>query len=470
MGSITLKRDELDAVLRTDLPSFIESCFYTLLPTVEFHMNWHIEAIAFHLEQVRRGKIKRLIINLPPRSLKSIICSVAYPAFVMGHDPSARVIAVSYGTELATKLANDFRAILQSPRYRRLFPGTQISRAKNTEAEVATTENGFRLATSVGGTLTGRGGQLFLIDDPLKPQDALSDSKRQNANDWFYNTLLSRADDKATGAVIVVMQRVHLDDLAGMLMRVSDGWTVLNLPAIAEQDERIQIGEDLYHFRRSGDLLHPQREPMVVLDSLRAELGSDIFSAQYQQNPIPPGGNMIKRDWVWRYDFLPIRTSATRIVQSWDTASKDGGANDWSVCTTWMIHERRFYLMDVCRARMNYPTLKARAIALAEFYEPSKIFIEDTGVGTGLIPELKLLGLPAIAVTPERNKIARMSIQTAKFEAGLVLFPRNAPWLPTLETELFSFPGSRHDDQIDSISQALLNASLSTYDSTMSWV
>ena len=290
--------DELHALLRTDLPSFIESCFHTLLPTVEFKTNWHIEAIAYQLEQVRRGKIKRLIINLPPRSLKSIICSVAFPAFILGHDPSARVIAVSYGSDLATKLSNDFRAILQSPRYREIFPHTVVSRTKNTDSEVTTTRNGLRIATSVGGTLTGRGGDIVIIDDPLKPQDALSDSKRQSANDWFFNTLLSRIDDKTTGAIILVMQRVHLDDLAGTLMHGSDDWTILNLPAIAEQDERIQIGEGRYHFRRVGDLLHPEREPMSVLESLRMELGSDIFAAQYQQNPAPPGGSMIKREWV----------------------------------------------------------------------------------------------------------------------------------------------------------------------------
>ena len=447
--------EQFDAILRNDFVSFIQKCVHLLLPKVSFLINWHIFAIAFHLELVRVGKIKRLIINLPPRSLKSIMSSVAFPAFVLGHDPSKRLIVVSYATELATKLGNDCRIVLQSPWYRRLFPGTRISPIKNTEAEVMTTRHGCRLATSVGGTLTGRGGDFVIIDDPIKPQDAYSESTRESANNWFDNTLLSRLDDKRTGAIILVMQRLHLDDLTGKLLRGPDDWTVLNLPAIAVQDEQIQIGEERYHFRKVGDLLHPEREPQSVLDYMRAELGSDIFAAQYQQNPVPPGGNMIKRHWVRRYDNLPARTSSTQVLQSWDTASKAGGENDWSVCTTWHVDEGKYYLADVLRARFDYPRLKAQAIAHAQVHSPAKILIEDTGVGIALVPELQNSGFTVIAVQVEQNKTIRMSVQSGKFESGQVFFPHQAPWLEELEAELFAFPGSRHDDQVDSISQAL---------------
>jgi hypothetical protein len=319
----------LNAILRNDFQAFLERCFSTLNPGAKFLPNWHIEALAYHLELVRMGKIRRLIVNMPPRSLKSIICSVAFPAFVLGHDPAKRLVVVSYGSELAVKLANDCRIILQSPWFQRLFLGTRVSRIKNTEFEVATTHQGYRLATSVGGALTGRGGDLIIIDDPMKPQDALSQTKRESANDWFDNTLLSRLDDKQTGAIIVVMQRLHVDDLTGKLLRGSDDWTVLNLSAIAEQDEQILIGEERYRNRKVGDLLHPDREPMDVLNYMRAQLGPEIFAAQYQQNPVPPGGNMIKRHWPRRYDKLPDRASSTEVLQSYDTASKAGAENDW---------------------------------------------------------------------------------------------------------------------------------------------
>ena len=219
-----------DAIYRTDFVCFIGKCFETLAPGSPFYMNWHIYALAYQLEQVRLGKIRRLIVNMPPRSLKSIVSSVAFPAFVLGHNPTERLIAASYGADLAIKHSNDFRAILNSPWYRRLFPGTQISRIKNTEFEVVTTRSGFRLATSIDGTLTGRGGNIVIVDDPLKPIDALSDSKREAVNNWFSNTLLSRLDDKRTGAIIVVMQRLHTDDLTGTLLRSSNDWNCAQPP------------------------------------------------------------------------------------------------------------------------------------------------------------------------------------------------------------------------------------------------
>jgi predicted phage terminase large subunit-like protein len=248
---------------------------------------------------------------------------------------------------------------------------------------------------------------------------------------------------------------LHPEDLTAKLLQTSDEWTVLSLPAIAEKEERIQIGENTYHYRRVGDLLHPVREPREVLDSLHAQMGDDIFAAQYQQKPVVADGNMIKREWVLHYDDLPPRNSSTCVLQSYDTASKDGGQNDWTACTTWWVISGKYYLVDVLRGRFNYPTLKARAIAHARLHDATKILIEDTGVGTALVPELQNVGLPAVAVKAEQNKLVRMSVQSAKFQSGQVLLPRNATWLEDLENELFGFPGGRHDDQVDSISQAL---------------
>jgi hypothetical protein len=222
-------------------------------------MNWHIEAMAYHLEQVRLGRIKRLIINLPPRYLKSLVTSVAFPAFVLGHDPTKRLIVSSYGSDLAVKLANDCRTVIHFPRYKSIFPGLQISRMKNTESEIATTRGGFRLATSVDRSLTGRGGHILIIDDPIRTSDACFDAKRDHVNTWFKNTLYSRLDDKQKGAIIIVMQRLHDDDLCGFLKNSHD-WVVLNLPAIALKDEQIPIGDGRFHDRHIGDVLHPERE------------------------------------------------------------------------------------------------------------------------------------------------------------------------------------------------------------------
>ena len=209
---------------RDDFYSFVQASLPVVSPGASFSPNWHIEAMAFALSRVLNGEIKRLIITVPPRSLKSICASVAFPAYVLGHDPTRRIICVSYARGLARKHANDCRALMRSPLYRRLFPKTGISGAKDTELEFATTLGGNRLATSVGGTLTGRGGNIIVIDDPMKPQDAHSEAARESTKQWYSNTLLSRLDDKTKDAIVVVMQRLHLDDLVGHLLE-QEGWT-----------------------------------------------------------------------------------------------------------------------------------------------------------------------------------------------------------------------------------------------------
>jgi predicted phage terminase large subunit-like protein len=449
----------VNAACRKDLVSFVRKMFYVLNPSATFHMNWHICAIAYVLEQVRLGKIKRLIITVPPRSLKSIMCSVAFPAFALGHDPSKRVIVASYNADLAIKHSNDFRTVVNSAQYHAIFPGMGISAMKNTQTEVVTTLNGFRLAISVdGGTPMGRGGDIIIIDDPIAALAALSQKSREHVMDWYFNSLLPRLDDKQNGAIVLVMQRLHEDDLAGVLLRGSDEWTVASLPAIAEDDEEIPIGNGQVHFRRAGDVLHPEREPREVLDSLRAQLGPEIYSAQYQQRPVPPGGGTIKRAWLRRYDQPP---QSGQVVQSWDVANKQGEKNDFSVCTTWRVHEKKYYLIDVLRGRFDFPTLRRKVSEQAKLHKPSQILIEDAGFGTALVQEFKTADFSVVAIKPEYDKKIRMGIQSAKFENGQVFFPKEAPWLRDLEDELFAFPNGRHDDQVDSISQALGHVSLS---------
>src|SRR5712671_3917251 len=263
------------AILRSDLYSFIRVTFPIVSPNDLFAAHWHIEAIAYHLMLVLQGDLKRLIITLPPRSLKSIAASVAFPAFVLGHNPTQRIICVSYSESLARKHANDCRAVMRSDLYRRIFP-TRISPAKDTELEFATTLGGSRLATSVGGTLTGRGGNLIIIDDPMKPQDAYSEAERERTTQWYANTLLSRLDNKSKDKIVVVMQRLHVDDLVGHLLEQEE-WTHLNLPAIAETEESIELSYYRTNLRQPGDLLHPEREPRSVLDAAKRAMGSMDF-------------------------------------------------------------------------------------------------------------------------------------------------------------------------------------------------
>ncbi len=448
-------RAVLRAVLRQNPLAFLDKVFSTVSPGQFLVPDWHLSAIAHRLEQIRTGEIRRLIINLPPRSLKSIMASVAFPAFALGHDPTRRLICVSYSNELAAKHANDFRAVLTSQWYREIFPRTIIGK-KDSEGEIELTQRGMRLSTSIGGTLTGRGGDLIIIDDPLKPLDAQSQTKRNAVNSWYNNTLVSRLDNKQTGAIVIVMQRVHIDDLTGFVLENSQDWTVLNLAAIAQGDEAIALLGGQYHRRKIGDPLSPSREPLHILEDLKRQHGSDYFSAQSQQEPVPPGGAMIKRHWPRRYDGEPPRGRSSMILQSWDTASKGSPDNDYSVCTTWhLVDGTVWYLVDVYRERINYPTLKATVEAHAAAWGADQVLVEDAGTAIALLQELQGVVSGITAIKPERDKEVRMSTASIRFEAGQVYLPTRAPWLADLEAELFSFPGSRHDDQIDSISQAL---------------
>ena len=445
-----------DSLLRQDLAAFTHRCFQTVVPGQTYLPNWHIEAIAYQLERCRRREIRRLIVTLPPRGLKSICASVAFPAFALGHDPSLRIVGVSYSQDLAAKHARDCRAILESAWYRRLFPYTRIDPRKNTEGEIETTARGYRLATSVGGTLTGRGGNLILIDDPMKPSERMSEVKRAAVSEWYDSTLTSRLDRKTQDAIVLIMQRLHVDDLVGHVLDKDEKWTHLNLPAIAEHEEEISLGDGRVYRRKTGELLHPEREPMAVLDELKAAMGSQAFSAQYQQAPIPPGGALIKSDWFRFYSQAPKPTPQERIVQSWDTATKAGTTNDYSVCTTWLIRGRDYYLLDVLRKRLEYPDLRRAILSHAAAHKATAVLIEDAGTGTPLIQDLRRDGKRRpIGIRPEHDKIVRLEAQSAVIEAGHVLLPERAPWLDDFRAEILAFPYGRYDDQVDSMSQFL---------------
>lgn len=286
-------------LLRHDLGAFIAQCFHTVSPHQPYRHNWHIDLIADYLEAVARGEISRLIINMPPRSLKSICVSVAWPAWLLAHNPTMRIMAASYSQQLATKHSLDCRLVMQSAWYRQLFPDTQLASDQNEKHKFATTRCGMRFATSVGGTATGEGGHVLIADDVMSPLQAHSDSDRQMVNDWFDHTFTTRLDDKRHGAIVLVMQRLHAQDITAHLLE-KGGWEHLCLPAIAETSQRWKVGGRIYR-RTRGSLLHPAREDRTLMERAKRELGSAHFSAQYQQQPLPTQGGMIQLEWFARF-------------------------------------------------------------------------------------------------------------------------------------------------------------------------
>jgi predicted phage terminase large subunit-like protein len=454
----TITRAELKALFRSDFAAFVERSFCELNPQTEYLHNWHIEVIAEALEQCRVGRLQRLIINVPPRSLKSHMASIAFPAYLLGHNPSAQIICASYAQDLADKLAGDSRSLMMSEWYRDLFPATRMAARRPALNDFTTTEKGFRLSTSVGGILTGRGGDFIIIDDPLKPDEALSETQRKTVNDWYDHTLLSRLNDKRTGCIILIMQRLHEDDLVGHVLQ-QGGWKLLKFPAIAEQDEGYSVhtlwGKRAFA-RREGEALHPQREPLDVLAQIREIQGEYTFTGQYQQAPSPLGGGMIKADWfkVYKPEELPKEFSL--VFQSWDTANKTAELNDYSACTTWGILKDHLYLLHVFRQRLDYPNLKRAMKQHAETYKVNNIVIEDRSSGTQLIQELRASGVHGTTCyEPKMDKIMRMHSASSTIENGFVHIPVRADWLAEYLHEMAVFPNGKHDDQVDSTSQAL---------------
>jgi len=453
-----LSAEDYRTLLGLDFMTFAQRVFHDLRPESSFEPHPYLEVLASRLEECRRGTIRRLVINVPPRHTKSILASVALPAWMLGHDPSLGIVCASYGQDLADSLARDCRLVMTSDWYRAIFP-TRL--ARNALHDFATVQKGYRFATSVGGVLTGRGADVVIIDDPLKPDEALSDPRRSAVNAWYDNSLLSRLNSQERGRIVVVMQRLHMDDLCGHLLE-KGGWTVLSFPAIAEEDERIAfdtlLGPRIFK-RKAGEVLHPARFSRAALDEVRRAVGPYNFASQYQQSPIPLEGNLVKRSWLARYAPEEAGKPYTTVVQSWDTANKAGELNDFSVCTTWGVcHDRRCLLLDVFRKRLEFPDLKRAVRDQAARFRPKTILIEDRASGTQLIQELRREGLLSIkGVDPPAgtDKIMRLHAHTAAFESGRVLLPQTAPWLDDYLTELIGFPGSRHDDQVDSTTQAL---------------
>ena len=455
MNSQTNARDVFAALIRKDLSSFIQRAFATVDPGSRYHHNWHIDAIAHRLAQVARGEITRLIITMPPRSLKSIATSVAFPAWLLGHNPRQRIVAVSYAEALSEKLALDCLKVLEAPWYREAFPMVHVARGRSARADFETTRGGGRFSTSVGGALTGRGGDIILIDDPHKPEDATSHAKRTAVLDWYQSTLLSRLNDPQTGPIVLIQQRLHEADLAGTLLD-QGGWVHLDLPAIAEEQSEIDLGWRGRMQRSAGDLLHPERLPRDLLERRRTELGSYVFAAQYQQRPAPLGGGLVKWDWFQTYDRRPNPVPGDRVVQSWDTASKADESNDFSVCTTWLVRDASAWLIDIYRARLEFPALRRQIEVQAQCHKARLVLIEEAGSGIQLIQDLKAnTRLSVKGVVPKDDKATRILGVSHMIEAGRIAVPSQAPWLADFQREVTLFPAGTHDDQVDSLSQFL---------------
>ena len=453
-------RQVADALVRQRLFAMVILAFAMFHPgQPRLRPAWYLKAMCWWLEKVAIGKLPRSMIWLQPRALKSITVAIVFPCWLLGRDPTLQIMVATYGETLSREHAEKRRQILESDWYQRIFPGTRIDRRGNRLLNMKTTSGGECRAVSVGGPVTGRGADVIILDDCMKSDDQNSEAAREAVKNWFSTALVNRLNDKVSGgAIISIQQRVHEDDLPAHLLE--KGYALLNLPAIADRDQEIEVGDgDSYLFKR-GELLDPVRFPHQVLETERLNMGPQHYSAQYLQNPIAPEGNLLKMDMFRRFEVPIERHRFDRVIQSWDPAATELPTSDYSVCTTWGLVAGRAFLLDIYRQRVAFPRLKKALAAQRTAWRADHVVVESSSNGLPLVQQLRAEGpIRPISWPPsgirQQDKVERLLAQTGQIEEGRVWLPANLEGLDCFLSELRAFPHGRYDDQVDSVTQML---------------
>jgi predicted phage terminase large subunit-like protein len=471
---------ELNEDARNSLDVFAAGAFSVVNPGVAYKYNWHIDCICEHLQAFHRKEIRRLIVNIPPRELKSFMFSILFPAWVLGKQPHEQFIVASHTMRpLAAKLSNDTRRLMESAFYKSVFLETGID--KNTESLIVTTKNGHRLAAAVHTGITGLGFNYGIIDDPNKPDEALSDGVRTKTNDWIDNTFMSRANDRTTACVALVMQRVHDNDATGHLLE-KGGYYHLKLPSEAKIKTYSYAVNGRKFELKQGALLHPARLPSDVLKEIENDLGSYNYAGQYLQEPAPIGGGMFKRQWIQWHDPAKFNFQKATGWILCDPAgvgdvpgAKKRKKSDW---TAFMVvalgADNNYYLMDIVRDKFN-PTERVDALMelhrlwSSRFLRPVKVGYEEYGIQTDLHyirkkQDDESYRFPLISLGGSMSKPDRIARLIPDMEGGRWYFPHKIMYTDsrglvfdlvkeTIDGEMMTFPVAKHDDCIDALSR-----------------
>lgn len=432
----------------------------------DYMMGWVHQEICDTLDKfiadVRARRAPRLIICMPPRSGKSEIVSRNFPAFAFGVNPDLQIIACSYSADLTSRFNRDVQRLIDNDRYRRVFPDTTLN-SQNVKVsakgsyirtsdlfEIVNHKGAYR-STGVGGGITGQGAECLIIDDPFKDRaEADSATIREKVWDWYTSTAYTRLSDG--GGVIVMATRWHQDDIIGRLVRNAedgsgDKFTVINYPAIAEHDEP---------HRKQGEALHPERFSLERLLSIQRTIGSRDWAALYQQRPVPKEGALFKLDNFKRYNEKSKPAQFDLMIGSWDMTFKDNKTNDFVVGQIWGRKGADFYLIDEFRGQWDFvKTLDIFVNVAEKYHNVNAWLVEDKANGSAIISTLKKHISGIKPITPKESKIARAEAIGTYIESGNVYIPEQANYVNDLEFEIVNFPAVEHDDQIDSMTQAL---------------
>jgi predicted phage terminase large subunit-like protein len=438
----------------------------TLMP--DYRMGWFLQDLCRNLESFLddavAGHSPRLMISAPPRHGKSELASRKFPAWAFGRYPDISIISASYSADLASRMNRDVQRNIDNDIYRDIFPETYLNAAnvktmaghylRNSDIFEIVKHKGSYRSAGVGGGITGMGGKILIIDDPVKDRaEADSPTVRQNVYDWYTSTLRTRLD--AGGGILLIMTRWHEDDLAGRLLSLAaenpkaEQWKLVKYPAIATADEP---------FRKTGEPLHPDRYSMEELNSIRQGLPLRDWEALYQQTPAPDEGNVFRREWIRYYDQSSCPKRFERTVQSWDLSFKDTDGSDFVVGQVWGEFGGNLYLLDQRRGRMDFTESVAAIRTMSAKYPKAYAkLVEDKANGPAVINHLKNEISGLIPIEPTGSKQARAYAASPAFQAGNVFIPHplSVSWVAAYEHELLSFPAGANDDQVDATSQAI---------------
>ncbi len=423
----------------------------------EFISGDHHAKMAKAFDDIASGKLKRLIINMPPRHTKSEFASHLFPAYLLGKNPKLKIIEATHTADLAINFGRKVRDLIDSEEYNQLFPETELKADSRSAGKWLTNKGGEYYAAGTGGALAGRGADLFIIDDPHSEQDAMSDKALDEAYEWFMTGPRQRL--QPGGAIVIVMTRWSKKDLTGRLIKKmaqekgADQWEVIEFPAI------LPSGNPLWANFWSKD----------ELESIKASVSPSKWAAQYMQRPTGEGISIIPKDWfmVWDQEKPP---TCDYLIQSYDTAFLKSERADFTAITTWGVFypegkigdemytgdEAHLILIDCIKERFDFPELKQEALRLYEYWEPDNVIIEAKGSGLPLIQELRRIGIPVNTFSPGKgqDKIARLNSVSPIFQDGRVWVPDNRFGEELME-EVSDFPGGENDDLVDATTLAL---------------
>ena len=409
----------------------------------------HHQHIAHEFTSIAKNKKGRLIVNMPPRHTKSEFASVFYPAWMIGKFPKMKLMQVSHNAELSARFGAKVRNLIDSAEYKEIFGDVRLREDSKAKGRWETNHGGEYFAAGVGGSITGRGADLLIIDDPHTEQDSLSDSAMERTYDWYTSGPRQRL--QPGGSIVLVMTRWAQDDLTGRLIKAqtepkADKWEHISFPAILDDNKPVW----------------PEYWELEELEKVKASLSVRNWSAQYMQNPTSEEGAIIKRDWWVPWDGeLP---ALKHVIQSYDTAFSKKETADYSAITTWGIFSPAdgaadaIMLIDAIRGKFDFPELKAVALEQYKYWEPETVVIEAKATGQPLIQELRRMGIPVVDFMPSKgkDKFARVNAISPIFESSQVYYPKDEKFAEEVIEECAAFPHGEHDDYVDSTSQAML--------------